>query len=117
MEHSEDEAILKDLASITAEIKRIETITSELTEFSAKGDVQLESANINKVIEQVLENLKNQEQFENIEVQQKLTPRPAQLFTGHPFDATGVRQPCRQRQTRNGRERNTDRFHGVPRHE
>ena len=84
MERAEDETMLKDLASITAEIKRIETITSELTEYSAKGDVQLESANINKVIEQVLENLKNQGQFENIEVHQNLTPDlPNSLLDTH----------------------------------
>jgi two-component system NtrC family sensor kinase len=84
MECSEDENILKDLASITAEIKRIETITSELTEFSAKGDVQLESASINKVIEQVLENLKNQGQFENIEIHQDLaSDLPDSLLDTH----------------------------------
>ncbi len=84
MDCSEDENILKDLASITVEIKRIEAITSELTEFSAKGDVQLESANINKVIEQALENLKNQGEFDNIEVHQNLaSDLPNSLLDTH----------------------------------
>jgi len=74
MERSEDEDILKDLASITEEIKRIETITNKLIDFSAKGEIQLESVNINDVIQKVMENLKNEGQLDKVEVNQDLAP-------------------------------------------
>ena len=74
MEQSENECILKDLASIAEEIKRIDTITSTLTDFSAKGEIQLELTNINKVIQKVLENLKNKGTLDKIEVNQDFTP-------------------------------------------
>ncbi|MCH7622755.1 MAG: hypothetical protein IIB46_01580, partial [Nitrospinae bacterium] len=74
MERSEDEDILKDLASITKEIKRIETITNKLIDFSAKGEIQLESVNINDVIQKVMENLKNEGQLDKVEVNQDLAP-------------------------------------------
>lgn len=84
MERSEDEGILKDLASITEEIKRIEAITTELMEFSAEGEIRLESANINNVIQQVLENLKNGGQFDKVEVNQDLAPNlPNSLLDTH----------------------------------
>ncbi|VAX31558.1 Adenylate cyclase [hydrothermal vent metagenome] len=74
MEREKDESLLKDLASVKEEIKRIETITSALVDFSAKGETQLTPTNINELIQQVLENLKNEGQLDNIEVQQKLAP-------------------------------------------
>lgn len=84
MEHSENEDLMKDLASITEEIKRIETITGELTNFSSKGEISLESANINQVIQQILENLKNQGQFDKIEINQNLAPDiPNSLLDTH----------------------------------
>jgi len=48
--------------------------TNELIEFSAKGEIQLESANINNVIQQVLENLKNSGELDKVEVNQELAP-------------------------------------------
>jgi signal transduction histidine kinase len=84
MERSEDEGILKDLASITEEIKRIETISSKLMEFSAEGEIRLESVNINNVIQQVLENLKNEGQLDKVEVNQDLAPNlPNSLLDTH----------------------------------
>jgi len=84
MEQSENEGILKDLASIAEEIKRIETITSTLTDFSAKGEIKLELANINKVIQKVLGNLKNEGTLDKIEVNQDLTPDlPNSLLDTH----------------------------------
>lgn len=84
MELPEDECVLKDLASITEEIKRIETIISTLSDFSDEGETQFESANMNKVIEQVLENLKNEGQLENIEINQNLAPDlPDSLLDTH----------------------------------
>jgi signal transduction histidine kinase len=74
MEREKDEGLLKDMASVKEEIKRIETITSALTDFSAKGEAQLTPTNINEVIQQVLENLKNEGQLDNIEVHQELAP-------------------------------------------
>jgi two-component system NtrC family sensor kinase len=74
MEREKDEVLLKDLASIKEEIKRIETITSALADFSAKEEAQLTPTNINEVIQQVLENLKNEGQLDNIEVHQELAP-------------------------------------------
>jgi len=74
MEQSENEGILKDLGSITEEIKRIETITNKLIDFSVEGGVQLESVNINNVIQQVMENLKNEGQLDKVQINQNLAP-------------------------------------------
>jgi len=74
MERSEDEGILKDLGSITEEIKRIETLTNKLIDFSPKGEIRLESVNINKLIQQVMENLKNEGQIDKVQVNQDLAP-------------------------------------------
>jgi two-component system NtrC family sensor kinase len=84
MDHQEDEDILKDLDSITKEIKRIEMIIRELTDCSDKGEVQFASANINQVIQQVLENLKNEGRLEDINVNQDLAPDlPDSLLDTH----------------------------------
>ena len=74
MEQSENEGLLKDLGSITEEIKRIETITNKLIDFSAEGEIRLESVNINNVIQQVMENLKNEGRLDKIEVNRNLAP-------------------------------------------
>lgn len=74
IEHSGNENLLKDLASVTEEIKRIENITNALSDFSANGEIILDSANINEVIQQTLENLKREGQLEKVEVNQDLAP-------------------------------------------
>ncbi len=84
MERSEDEGILKDLASIAEEIKRIESITTRLMEFSAEGEIQLESTNINEVIQQVLENLRTEGQLDKVEVNRNLaSDLPNSLLDTH----------------------------------
>jgi two-component system NtrC family sensor kinase len=84
MEREKDEGLLKDLASVKEEIKRIETITSALVDFSAKGEAQLTPVNINEMIQQVLENLKNEGQLDNIEINQDLAPDlPSSLLDTH----------------------------------
>jgi len=84
MERSEDKDILKDLSSITEEINRIQSITNNLIDFSAEGAIHLESVNINNVIQQVMENLKNEGQFKKININQDLSPDlPNSLLDTH----------------------------------
>ncbi len=72
MERPEDENLQKDLASITEEIKRIENITSALSDFSAQGEISLESVNINQLIQQILEKQKSKGRLDSVKVNQDL---------------------------------------------
>jgi len=74
MERGDDQTLLEDLGSITAEIYRIEKIISGLLKFSRKGDVELKYAEINLELESVLTILEHEMSMEGVEVVREFSP-------------------------------------------